>query len=141
MVELSLDQVEQIAHSLAKRIMSWDEPIPDFGTRYPGKLESCLKTPLQSFGDQDLYPSLLDKAAILFYLMIKNHPFQNGNKRIAVTSLFTFLFLNGKWLEMPHDDLYQLALWVAESRPFARQGALVAIKDLLKKYLVVVTEK
>jgi death-on-curing protein len=45
-----------------------------------------------------LYPTLVATAAILFYLMIKNHPFQNGNKRIAITTLLTFLYNNNKWL-------------------------------------------
>lgn len=133
---LTLQQMETIAHEMAKKIMEWDEPIPDFGTRFPGKLESCLKTPFQSFGNKFLYPAFEDKAAILFYLMIKNHPFQNGNKRIAVTSLLTFLRINKKWLKIPPDDLYQLAVWVAESRPIAKEGTLIAIRDLIRKYWV-----
>lgn len=136
MRHLSVEHVEYIAHNLAQKIMEWNEPIPDFSTRYSGKLESCLKTPFQSFGKRDLYPTIQDKASILFYLMIKNHPFQNGNKRIAVTSLFTFLFMNDKWLNIPPDELYQLALWVAESRPPAKDGTVHAIKDYIKKYMI-----
>lgn len=136
MKELTLQQVENIAHQMAKKIMGWDEPIPDFGTRFLGKLESCLKTPFQSFGKKDFYPRLEDKAAILFYLLIKNRPFQNGNKRIAVTSLLTFLLINHKWLRIPPEELYQLAVWVAESRPIAKEGTVMAIKDMIRKYLV-----
>lgn len=135
MKELTLDQVEQIAHGLAKRIMEWNEPIPEFGSRFPGILESCLQTPLQTFAQRDLYPTLQDKAAILFYLLIKNHPFQNGNKRIAVTSLLTFLILNKKWLNIPPDDLYKLALWTAESLPTAKDGTVQAVKDTIIRYL------
>lgn len=136
MKELTLQQVENIAHYMAKKIMEWDEPIPDFGRRFPGKLESCLKTPFQSFGKKDFYPKLENKAAILFYLMIKNHPFQNGNKRIAVTSLLTLLRLNKKWLRIPPQELYQLAVWIAESRPIAKEGTVIAIRDAIRKYLV-----
>lgn len=136
MKSLSIKDIECIAHNLAKKIMEWNEPIPDFSTRYLGKLESCLKTPFQSFAKKELYSTLEDKAAILFYLMIKNHPFQNGNKRIAVTSLLTFLSLNQKWLNIPPDELYGLALWVAESRPPAKVGTVQAVKDYLKKYIV-----
>ena len=57
MKELSIEQVEHIAHSLASKLMEWDEPIPAFGTRCPGKLESCLKPPLQSFAGRYLYPT------------------------------------------------------------------------------------
>lgn len=136
MKELTIEHVEHIAHELARRLMEWDEPIPAFGTRFPGKLESCLKTPLQSFAGRYLYHTLEDKASILFYLMIKNHPFQNGNKRIAVTSLLTFLFINGKWLAIPKDDLYDLAVKVAESKPLEKEGQIIIIKSFIKKYLI-----
>lgn len=136
MQELTLEEVKYIAHYLAKKMMEWDEPIPDFSTRFPGVLESCLKTPHQTYSGKHLYPGLIDKAAALFYLLIKNHPFQNGNKRIAVTSLFTFLGLNHKWLKIPPDDLYHLAVWVAESRPPARDGTIQSIKATLKKFLM-----
>ncbi|MDP1719176.1 MAG: Fic family protein, partial [bacterium] len=81
MKPLTIAEVEYIAHSLAKELMTWDEPIPDFGTRFPNVLESCLLTPFQRFGGKSAYSSFLKKASMLFYLMIKNHPFQNGNKR------------------------------------------------------------
>jgi hypothetical protein len=45
-----------------------------------------------------------------------------------------FVNLNGKWLKIPPDDLYQLAVWVAESRPLAREGTILAIKDTLQKF-------
>ena len=94
MKQITIAEVEQIAHKLAKEQMSWDEPIPEFGTRYPGVLESCLANVYQTYAKRELYPSLIDKAGILFYLMIKNHPFLNGNKRIAVTTLLVFLSFN-----------------------------------------------
>ncbi|MCX6785530.1 MAG: Fic family protein [Candidatus Komeilibacteria bacterium] len=53
-----------------------------------------MEQPYQTFGGKQLYPGLIKKSAILFYLMIKNHPFQNGNKRIAMTTLFYFLYKN-----------------------------------------------
>ncbi|MBF0104765.1 MAG: type II toxin-antitoxin system death-on-curing family toxin [Deltaproteobacteria bacterium] len=136
MRELTIDHVEYIAHNMAKIMMEWDEPIPDFLTRFPGRLESCLKTPLQSFGNKDLYPKLEDKAAILFYLMVKNHPFQNGNKRIAVTALLTFLYINSRWLSIQEDELYELAVDVAKSRPVMKAGLLIIIRDVLKKYMM-----
>lgn len=136
MKELTIEQVRYLAHRLAQEKLQWDEPIPDFNTRFLGKLESCLKTPFQSFGKKFFYPKFEDKAAVLFYLMIKNHPFQNGNKRIAVTSLLTFLHINKKWLRIHPDDLYQLAVWVAESRPIAKDGTLIAIRDLIHKHRV-----
>ncbi len=136
MKELTIEQVEYLAHSLAKRLMEWDEPIPDFTTRFPGKLESCFKNCFQTFGGKSLYPSLEEKAAILFYLMVKNHPFQNGNKRIAVTSLLTFLYINKKWPSIDKNDLYELAVDAAKSKPTAKDGMLIIIRDVIKKNII-----
>jgi len=81
---VTVKDVEYIAFKLAREMLSFDEPIPDFSTRFPNVLESCLAVPFQSFSGKSLYPTLISKAAMLFYLLIKNHPFQNGNKRIAI---------------------------------------------------------
>jgi death on curing protein len=133
---VTVSEVEYLAFKLAKKQMEWDEPIPDFGTHYPGKLESCLANAFQSYNKRDLYPSLIDKAAIIFYQMVKNHPFLNGNKRIAVTTLFTFLFLNNKWLKVNNEELYQIALWTAESPPRTKDGVVLAVKDFIKNNII-----
>lgn len=117
MKDLSIIEVEEIAFELARRHMEFDEPIPDFSSRFPGILESCLAVPFQSFFGESPYPTLAAKATILFYLMIKDHPFQNGNKRIAITTLFVLLAKNGKWLRMDMDELYDVTMLVAQSRP------------------------
>ncbi len=109
--------VEFMAFQLARHELSFDEPIPDFSTRFPGVLESCLSVPFQSFFGSTPYPTLEAKSAMLFYLMIKNHPFQNGNKRLAVTSLLVFLSLNDKWLNLGVVMFYKLTEWVAQSDP------------------------
>ena len=80
---ITVAEVELIAFELAKKLMEWNEPIPDFETRFPLKLESCIETPFQTFDRKSLYNGLVAKAAIMFYLMVKNHPFQNGNKRFG----------------------------------------------------------
>lgn len=134
MIQLTLEHVELVAHKLAQVLMTWNEPIPNFSTRNPGILESCLKTPLATWGGKDLYNTLEKKAGVLFYLMIKNHPFQNGNKRIAVTSLLIFLSLNGRWLTLSDNDLYDLALWIAESKPSAKSGAIQALMTTIKDF-------
>ena len=106
---ITLSDVEIMAHRYAQSKLAYDEPIPDFSTRYPNRLESCLITPFQAFGKEHLYKGLIAKAAILFYLMNKNHPFQNGNKRIAMTTLLAFLYLNGKWMVGEMDEVYPIA--------------------------------
>jgi death-on-curing family protein len=136
MKTITLKELEYIAFKLAREQLSFDEPIPDFSTRFPNVLESCLPTPFQSFGRKALYPTLLAKASILFYLLIKNHPFQNGNKRIAMTALFVFLYRNSKWLEVDTQELYNFTVWVAQSPPTVKDETVKAIEKFLKKYLV-----
>lgn len=133
---LNIGGVQAIAHELATRWMEWGEPIPPFSTRYPSKLESCLAMPFQTFGRREIYKGLNAKASILFYLLIKNHPFQNGNKRIAVTSLLTFLHKNGKWLKVDNQELYNFAVWVAESPATVKDQTVEAIEAFIKKYRI-----
>ncbi len=133
---ITVKEVEYIAFKLAQEMLTFDEPIPDFSTRYPNILESCLATPFQSFSGKSLYSGLISKASILFYLMIKNHPFQNGNKRIAMTTLFVFLYKNKKWLKVDTQELYNFTVWVAQSPPKVKEETVKAIEKFLKTYIV-----
>ncbi len=133
---LIIDSFRDLCFELAAQA-TWivQEPIPSFDTRYPNRLESCLVTPRQSFSGIPLYPTLIDQAAILFYLLIKNHPFMNGNKRIALTALLVFLFLNGKWLSAQQEDLYQFTVNVAASDARGKDAVIAEIKDFLAAHL------
>ncbi len=131
MKKLSLKEVEYLSFRLAHETMSFNEPIPDFSTRLPNILESCLATPFQTFGGKSLYTSFLAKASILFYLLIKNHPFQNGNKRIAMTTLFLFLHKNKKWLKVDTQELYNFSVWVASSPPKLNKETVKAVEKFI----------
>ena len=133
---VSVKQVEYIAFKLAKEKFSFDEPVPDFSSRFPNTLESCLAMPFQSFSGKSLYRTLVSKAAILFYLLIKNHPFQNGNKRIAMTTLFVFLYMNKKWIKVDTQELYNFTVWVAQSPRTVKDETVKATEKFLKRYLV-----
>jgi len=132
---ITVADVEYLAFRLAKEHLSFNEPIPDFSTRFPNVLESCVVTPFQRFSGKALYPSLVAKAGILFYLMIKNHPFQNGNKRIAITTLLAFLHGNGKWLEADTQELYNFTVWVAMSPAEFKEQVVVAIQKFIRNHL------
>ena len=136
MKTITLQEVEYIAFKLARKKFSFDEPIPDFSTRFPNALESCLAVPFQRFSGKSLYPTLVSKAAMLFYLLIKNHPFQNGNKRIAMTTLFVFLYRNGKWLKVDTQELYNFIVWVAQSPRTVKEETVKATEKFLKTHLV-----
>ena len=133
---LSVSEVEYLAFRLAKETMSWNEPIPEFATRFPNVLESSLAAPFQTYAGNALYHGLVGKAAILFYLMIKNHPFRNGNKRIAVTTLLVFLYKNHLWLRIDNTTLYNFARWVAESDPTVKDAVVSAIAQIITRYRI-----
>jgi len=133
---ISITEVEQVTHELARELMHWEEPIPDFASRFPNKLEACLSMPFQRFSGKQLYEGLIGKASVLFYLMVKNHPFQNGNKRIAMTTMLYFLMKNGKWLRVDQQELYNFAKWVAESNPKLKDETIKAIEKFIQTYLV-----
>lgn len=136
MKNISVEIIEYTAHTLAVKTMSWDEPIPPFETRYPNVLESCVAMPFQVFAKKHLYHGLVGKAAILFYLIIKNHPFQNGNKRIAVTTLLVFLSINKKWLKIDNQKLYNFSIGVAQSLPELKKETVLGIEKFIKLYLI-----
>jgi len=133
---ITLTRIKYIAVKLAEDTMTWDEPIPPFITRYPNILESCIFTPFQKFDKKLLYQGLIGKGAILFYLLIKNHPFQNGNKRIAITTLLVFLSINKKWLKVDTKELYNFAVWIVESNPNLKNEVVKSIEKFIKTYLI-----
>jgi len=132
---ITVKEVEHITFKMAQELLSFNEPIPNFLTRPPNILESCLATPFQTFGGKFLYPSFSTRVSMLFYFMIKNHPFQNGNKRIAMTTLFTFLFANKKWLIADTQELYNVTVWVAQSPPQFKDEVMKAIEKFLKTHI------
>jgi death-on-curing protein len=133
---VTVKEVEHITFKMAQELLSFNEPIPDFSTRKPDILESCLATPFQTFGRKFLYPRFLTRAGMLFYFMIKNHPFENGNKRIAITTLFTFLFSNSKWLTADIQELYNFTVWVAQSPAQFKDEVVKAIEKFLKTHII-----
>lgn len=133
---LGVQEVEYVAHRLASELMRWNEPIPSFTTRFPTVLEQCLAAPNARYDKKPLYPGVVAQAAILFYVMIKNHPFQNGNKRVAVMTLLYFLHKNGKWLRIDNQELYNFAAWVAASNPKVKEQTVEAIKTIVRQNLV-----
>ena len=131
---LLIDDVELIAHRYAQAYLEWGEPVPDFNGRYPGVLERCISAPHQTFEGQ-LYDGLIEKAAILFYLMIKNHPFQDGNKRLALITLIVFLARNGKWLNVSNEQLYSFAKTIAGSEAKSKSSTVKTIERFLRKHV------
>ncbi len=74
------------------------------GVRDLGGLESAVAQPQMTFGGVDLYPTLVEKAAALAYSLALNHPFVDGNKRIAHAAMAVFLDVNGFRVQAPVDE-------------------------------------
>jgi len=83
------------------------------GLRDRGALESAVAQPEASFGGEELYPSLAEKAAALGHSLIQNHPFVDGNKRIGHGAMEVFLLLNGYEFEALIDEQEQVIIGVA----------------------------
>ncbi len=78
-----------------------------------GLLESAIAQPRMTFGGEDLYPSLLEKAAALGFSPIMNHPFVDGNKRTGHATTETFLILNGLEINGSVDEQEHIVLAIA----------------------------
>lgn len=84
------------------------------GIRDENLLESALEAPFQTFDGIELYPSLIEKAARLGYGLVANHPFVDGNKRIGVFAMLTFLEINNIQLSFKDEEVENIALKLAD---------------------------
>jgi death-on-curing protein len=83
------------------------------GIRSVEALESALAQPRMTFSGQDLYPTIVEKAAALGFSVIKNHPFVDGNKRTGHAAMEVFLFLNGYEIDASVDEQEHVILQLA----------------------------
>ncbi len=103
-----------------------------FGKPRGATFESSLNAISQTFDNEDVYPSISEKAANLLYLIIKDHPFYDGNKRIGALFFVVFLTINDYHLtrngetKISDRALTALALLIAESNP-KEKGLLIAL--------------
>ena len=86
------------------------------GVRDYNLLDSALENPFQSFGGEELYPTIQAKAARLGYGLIKNHCMIDGNKRIGTHAMLVFLALNGIELKYTQKELYETILDIAAGK-------------------------
>lgn len=104
---LSLDEILEL-HRLALKQSGGLAGVRDLGA-----LDSAEAQPYMTFGGEDLYPTLGQKASALAYSLIQNHPFVDGNKRVGHAAMETFLVLNGHELAASVDEQERLILGVA----------------------------
>jgi len=131
---LSLD----IISSIKKDLVSKKEAGDIFGIEVDHKLEGLVKNIYQSFNGKELYRGIEEKAANFIYFAIKDHPFTDGNKRIA-SFLFIYFLDRNNYLyrengekKINDNTLTILALLVAESNPKEKDQIVALITQLLK---------
>lgn len=76
-------------------------------------IESAVAQPRMTFGGEDLYPTVEEKAVAIGFSLIRNHPFTDGNKRVGHAAIEVMLLLNGKQLDAPVSDAELVILGVA----------------------------
>ena len=79
-------------------------------------LESAVNNPFQTFGGEDLYKTIFDKAAQLAYGLVKNHGFVDGNKRVAVHAMAVYLYINGYDTNFTQAEIVKIGMELAESK-------------------------
>ena len=110
-----------------------------FGNEKDGSFKSSIGQIYQTFDGQELYPSVEEKGAMLLYLVVKNHSFSDGNKRIAATLFIWFLFRNGILYapdgrkRIADNTLAALTLMIAESRPEEKDVMVKVVVNLINQ--------
>ena len=108
-----------------------------FGCEKDDSFKGSIGNIYQSFGGQEVYPSLEEKAANLLYLVTKNHSFLDGNKRIAATMFLYFLDRNGMLYDtdgnktLDDHTLVALTIMIAESRPDEKEMMVSVIMNCI----------
>ena len=104
---LALVEILDIPHQITQRSGGAE------GIRDLGALESAIAQPRMTFGGEDLYPTIIDKAAALGFSIVMNHPFVDGNKRTGHAAMEIFLVLNGLEINASTDEQEAIILALA----------------------------
>ena len=110
MIRFSVDKVKLLQQLMA------EETGGSVGIRDEGLLDSAIEGIYQTFNGKELYPSKEEKGARLGYSLISNHSFLDGNKRIGMFVMLTFLEVNGIRLECTNEDVAEAGFAVAAGK-------------------------
>ncbi|MBI4689400.1 MAG: virulence protein RhuM/Fic/DOC family protein [Nitrospirae bacterium] len=136
--EIRHDEAVSAITELKKQMIKKKEASSLFGNQKDQSLEGILKSVIQTFDGQYLYPSIEEQAAHLLYFVIKNHPFTDGNKRIGAFLFVWFLdknrhrFKKSGEVKINDNALVALALLVAQSNPADKELMIRLIINLVR---------
>ncbi|GHV53793.1 death-on-curing protein [Spirochaetia bacterium] len=108
MKRITIEQVIEMHSALIAETGGLD------GVRDMNLLDGSVNSPYQTFGAQNLYPTIQAMAAHLAFSLVKNHPFLDGNKRIGVLAMLVFIDVNGIPVHCSNEELINLGLGLAE---------------------------
>jgi len=135
--KITYEECQEIVATMKDDLMSREEASKLFGHEREHGLDQVIGAIYQTFSGDDLYPTIEDKAAHVLYLIIKDHPFNDGNKRIG-SFLFVYFLNKSGYLyradgenKINDNALVVLALLVAESNPKDKELLINLIKQLV----------
>ena len=137
--EITYEAARKAVDAMADRMRQEGKEPGLFGREKDESFKSSLATIYQTFGGDDLYPSVEEKAANLLYFVTKNHSFSDGNKRIAAAIFLWFLSANGLLYaqdgrkRLGDNALVALTLMIAESKPQHKDVIAKVIVNLINK--------
>ena len=112
-----------IIHEETIKLFGGTEGILNFNS-----LHAAVERSKATFGKEDLYPTVFEKAAALLQSLIMNHPFNDGNKRTAITCVARFLLINNWDLNLPIEKSIQFTLDIS-SHTFSFERTVKWLKD------------
>lgn len=134
-----VEDFETIINQLCEGQEEYSLDLPPFYTRYPDKLETIIDQIQSSYFGFELYQSLEEKAARLFYFLNKDHAFINGNKRVSVMAFLVFLAANKEELYFDQEtidhELYEIATITAASLPEEMDEVIDMLVSKTKQYI------
>lgn len=135
---LSPKDLEIICKELQDYFRELKEPPPDYSQSYFDKVESIIAIPKKTFGGQELYSTIYEKAACYMYFINKFHPFNNGNKRLSIVATYVFLKLNNIELMINGDEMYTFTKKVANSHK-KQEGEFKEVVGFIKRHTISAT--
>ena len=134
-VSFTADELKQALHELKQELLVRKQATDLFGQeRSKDAVHGIVGNVFQSFGNQDVYPTVEEKASHLLYFMVKNHPFVDGNKRSGAFAFVWFLRKTGLLrASLTPEALTALTLLVAESNAKDKERIIGLILLLLQR--------
>ena len=133
---VSEEELKYMAELFTEYMRENDGSSSEYEVRNSGKLDSSITQPFQQIGGNDLYPDLVSKGSVLYYFCIKNHPFEDGNKRMGIFVLLIYLAKNGYWLDCSEEELFEITVYTAGSDVKDMEEVVEKIEGFVEMNLV-----